>query len=238
MIVAQKKVLGTAAYIGRKMVMEEFCWSWGAMIQYTNEFMVKPGEIVHWDRNKKFGQAGARNYLAQNMMGEWLFMSDSDHQFDPDLLFRMRRVLEGNKLDVLSGLYLYDDSPKIPVMYQRVNGNLENIHMQPFKRDSELPLQLIKIDAAGAGCLMIRRSVFDRIDSELHEAPFAPIPPNGEDFSFFMRLEKLGIQAYCCPNIESKHLGISAIGLDDCESDLAVVPGVKVVAAQQGILAK
>ena len=62
---------------------------------------------------------------------------------------------------------------------------------------------------------MIRRSVIERIRDELKESPFGRIHPLGEDHSFFKRLERLGIPAYCDARIESHHLAVKPIKAED-----------------------
>jgi hypothetical protein len=77
--------------------------------------------------------------------------------------------------------------------------------------------QLIPIDSAGAGTLLIRRNVIERIGAELKEEPFSITPPYSEDNSFFSRTRKLGIQAYCTPYIESLHLRTQPLSSADYE---------------------
>jgi GT2 family glycosyltransferase len=70
---------------------------------------------------------------------------------------------------------------------------------------------LIEAGCSGAGSLLVRRRVFNRIRTELKENPFDILPPWSEDFSFFRRLHKIGIKMHCCPAIESYHLTVRSI---------------------------
>lgn len=206
-----KKPIGTVAYVGRGFIHEPFMWSWTGLIQYANEFMLKPGEFIHWMRGHGSGQFLARNHCASMMLGEWLFMLDTDHTFDPDLLERMLYVFNRDDLDVLTGLYVYKDPPHESVVYLHDGRGYQ--HVWGF--DYTTPRMTFQIDSAGAGCLLIRRRVFERIAAELREKPFNIIGDYGEDFSFFERLRKLGIKSYCCPSIQVKHLVQSEIGVED-----------------------
>jgi hypothetical protein len=65
----------------------------------------------------------------------------------------------------------------------------------------------------------VRRSVFDRIASELGEQPFERITHHGEDHSFFLRLRKLEIKAVCATKVECPHLMIHPVTLADYRSE-------------------
>jgi hypothetical protein len=77
--------------------------------------------------------------------------------------------------------------------------------------DMDFNKALIRVHCAGAGCLLVRRCVFDRIRAELHEDPFAEADPYSEDFSFFNRLRALDIKVYVAPQIRSDHLLIKPV---------------------------
>ena len=72
-----------------------------------------------------------------------------------------------------------------------------------------------EVSCVGAGCLLVRRGAFDRIREELHEQPFDIIHPWSEDFSFFVRLRKLGIKSCISPLIESYHLNTHRVTSSD-----------------------
>lgn len=226
----RNKPIGTAAYLGGvPAVLEEFCHSWSQMIQLNQEILCQPGEYVHLDRSISSYHSSARNSLAQQMLGDWLFMTDCDHAFEPDLLLRMVTVLNQAKIDVLTGVYRYRVHPYLPVIY-KWNEEAGGFSVLATM-DWEAPLQ--EIDCSGAGCLLVRRSVFQRIWSELGENPFDILHPLSEDFSFFKRLKKLGIKAYCAPQIESQHLKIKRI--TSADADLTGLSLQKVETITRGI---
>lgn len=200
----EKNIVGSVAYVGRNAVHESVLWSWVTFVQYCNEFLLQPGQIINWMRGNNSGQYMCRNYLATMMLGDWILMIDSDHTFDPDILHRMLRIFQNDDLDILTGLYQYKDPPYHLVLYKWIEDVGQYRHI--VKCEVGSPTQAFQIDCAGAGTLLVRRRVFEKIANELGEKPFDPIDQYGEDFSFFDRCRRLGIKAWCCPSIQSYHL--------------------------------
>lgn len=185
------KPIGTVAYLGGVFAIpEHFCWSWGQMVQYNTEFLCDPGKYVHYERAKASYHTFARNTLVDLIKGDWLLMLDVDHMFEPDLVARMITIFDNyHFIDVLTGLYCYKSPPYAPVLYQ-YNKKLDCF--EPIV-DWDKDVKCFEIASSGAGCLLVRRSVFDRIKKELNESPFDIIHPFSEDHSFFKRLKKLNL---------------------------------------------
>lgn len=199
--------IGTVAYMGGVMaVPEAFTWSWGQMVAWNGEVLASPGTFIHYDRASVSYHAMARNSLADRMRGDWLLMLDCDHAFEPDLCARMVHRLELHGIDVLTGIYQFKNPPHSPVLY--VDEGDGPRALGKWESDG-----LFQVHSAGAGCLMVRKGVFERIRAELGEAPFNIRPPFSEDHSFFQRLKDLNIPAYCDPRIEAHHLRVDALDL-------------------------
>lgn len=207
-----KKPIGTIAYMGGLMaVPEQFMWSYGQMIQYNADYLVEPNECVYYIRSTISFHAAARNNVVDQMKGDWLLMLDTDHVFDPDIAARMVHRMERDNLEVLTALYQHKSPPYSPVLYRHGNDAFQALgDWDKFDEQYYIP-----IGSSGAGCLMVKRSVFDRIKNKLKESPFDIIHPLGEDHSFFKRLYKLGIKAFCDPSIECHHLQVKPIALQD-----------------------
>lgn len=209
-----KKPIGTIAYMGGVMaVPEPFAWSWGQMVQYNAEYLCEPNECVHYCRATISIHSAARNSIVQQFKGDWLLMLDTDHVFDPDIAARMVFKMNKYHMDVLSGIYHYKSPPYAPVLYTWAEDGERMQILGDWERPD--PPYFIPVAAAGAGCLMVRRSVFQCIKEELKEEPFDITPPFGEDMSFFRRLKKLGIQAYCDPALECNHLRLHPVSSKD-----------------------
>ncbi len=210
------KTIGTVAYMGGvPSVYSDFCWSMIQLAQFVTE-QCRPGESVHFDRTGLSLHSAARNDLVKRMRGDWLLMLDTDHAPEPDLVWRMIDRMDTLKIDVLTGLYQYKSAPYSPVLYL---ANEEFFAPVGKWRAEGGDLSIFQVAAAGGGCLMVRKSVFDRIEAELKEEPFSIIHPFGEDMSFFKRLQKLKIPVYVDARIECPHLVTRAVTLDDYDRE-------------------
>jgi glycosyltransferase involved in cell wall biosynthesis len=211
-----KKTIGTIARMGGVMsVPDPFAWSWAQMVEFNCEYVLKENERIDYARPSFSYHSLARNELCKKIRGDWILMLDTDHQFEPDLAARMIDRMTKYDMDVLSGLYFHKYHPRPPVLY-RWNAAEKAMEIIADWDDYDGEY-FIPIDSAGAGCLMIRRRVLERIENEIGEEPFAPLDHWGEDHSFFLRLMKLGIKSYCDPSIECHHLAYEPLTLKNYE---------------------
>ncbi len=212
--------IGSCSFLGGLIAVPvEFMDSWANMVQFNTEFLAQPGEFVHYLRSTSSYHVTARNGLARSFLGEFLFTSDTDHEFQPDVLCRMWSLMKEKNIDVLTAIYRYKAPPFLPTIYAWVNNAYMVVSQMDWNAD------LVKIDCAGAGCLLVRRRVFERIWNELHEEPFDIIGKFSEDFSFFHRCMKLGIACYVAPKIYSTHLRVTGVTNDMFDpSEVVAVP--------------
>lgn len=214
-----KRALGTVGYIGSSIGLDQFYWSLIQLVQFNYEVLCPEGFYVHVDRSLASGQMNARNELVGNMQGDWLLQIDSDHEFDPDTLMRMLQYFEGQKLDVLVGCYVFKHEPFNPVLFKHVGGEYKAMIEWGTEEMPRSSIRLLPIDAAGAGALLVRRSVFDRIHKEFGQMPFSKFPPYfTDDFAFFERCRRLGIKSWAAPLIDFGHLRVQSVGLRDYDS--------------------
>ena len=206
-----RKVIGTIAFMGGiPAVLTEFCRSWGKLVQYTMEYVCEANETVYLDDARVSFHSWARNSLVDSMRGDWLFMLDTDHSYDPDILGRLLHRMDQFNLDVICGLYLFKSAPHPPVLYgwhTRKNGEAGLCLMGGWTG----PAHVVEVAGAGGGCLLVKRKVFDRIRDELHEKPFDVIGQGGEDLGFFHRLRRLEVKAYIDDRVECPHLMSKAL---------------------------
>lgn len=217
-MIEQRKCIGTISYMGGVMSLPEpFCWAWSQMRDFSRDALCGPNEYIHASRAEVSLHDSARNHLADTMRGEWLLMLDTDLDFDPDLCARLVRILNRYDLDVLTGVYCFKRPPYTPVVYYWNEESERTEIIGQFDEDFELT----EVGAAGGGCLLIRRRVFEKIKALTGERPFDRMPaPNwkgathGEDHSFFHRLRQCGIKAYCPPRVHAYHLRYEGVDPD------------------------
>lgn len=199
--------VGTIAYMGGvHSILSEWVWSWTQMLVFNGEHFGPGG--IHYDKASSSYHASARNEVSRRMKGDWLLQLDTDHQFEPDLAWRLVDTFNKHNLDVLCGFYQYRTFPHMPTIYRYLEDQLtpdgDPISRPIIGWTGDSPV--IQISAAGGGCLLVRRRVFDRIRRELHCEPFDVKHPWSEDHSFFQRLFRLGISVYCDTGVQYSHL--------------------------------
>ena len=148
----------------------------------------------------------SRNIIVQNFLADttapWLLMIDSDERLSVANFDKLIAAADMDKRPVLSALVFAaffgaDDSLRpVPTIYRNTETGLEA--MDDFEIN-----KVIRVDAAGTGCLLIHRSVLTKIRevANQHQGPkwcwFEDGPINGnwygEDLLFSKRLEQLGI---------------------------------------------
>ena len=234
-MLTRKRTIGTVGYMGGLMsIPEPFVYSWTQMIQFNQDALCQEDEQIHYTRTRYSLHSAARNDLAQNMQGDWLLQLDTDLVFDPDFCARLVRVMETYKLDIVTGVYPYKANPGVPTLYHH---NEKTQRHDPISLSSDLSdMEIFEVDSAGGGCLLVRRSVFERIVTELKQPPFEMIPPCGEDHSFFMRARKLGIKAHCAWKVQSAHLGFKEVVYQH-DPTLPMLDRYAATAARKGVLA-
>ena len=209
--------IGTVAIMsGLPAVLWEFTWSLARMVAFNSQYVCGPRQFIHYEPTRHSLHGVARNGLAKTMQGEWLLMLDTDHKFDPDLLARMLNAMNTYRADVVTALYLKKDETHRPTLWKWQGDKYAQLAGWDDK-------QVLEIGAAGAGCLLVRRSVFERIEEEMHEEPFSTSEfPGvvGEDFAFFNRLRMLGIKPIVVPWIECHHLMVKPlVAAEDYDPD-------------------
>lgn len=224
----QTRIVGTIGYMGGIMaVPEPFCWAFAQMVNFSQTALCEPGERIHLAHSRFALHDVARNEIAGKMFGDWLLMLDTDMQFEPDFAARLVNVMYRYDLDVVTGIYCFKSPPSAPVLYCH-NAELDRYEIIG---DWNRTVELFEIGAAGAGCLLIRKRALERIRDELQENPFNREGRYGEDHSFFRRLRKLGIKAYCAWKVEAGHLRFQPVGLADYQAEGRPIVGEYTVGA-------
>lgn len=171
-----------------------------AMLQKVGECAVtfEIGSLIYTSRNnigKKAIELGA----------DYVFWLDSDMTFAPDILVKMMKTLQDNKLDMLSGLYFRRAHPFSPVLFDELTIN-ENAECK-WTEYKDIPKEgLFEVGGCGFGCVLMGTDVLMSVQSTFNNM-FAPIGNVGEDLSFCFRARECGYKIYCDPAMTLGHVG-------------------------------
>lgn len=140
----------------------------------------------------------AREKIAQLFLEsecEFLFFLDSDMTFHPqtvDLLVR-------HNLQFVTAKAFKRVAPFMPCFYTRAR--YEN-----GKPELQVPIEygagLLPIEGAGLACALIRRDVFEQLESPY----FFPLPNMGEDLAFCLKLQEAGVLMYADTTVTCGHI--------------------------------
>lgn len=133
-----------------------------------------------------------RNHIADRALAEgaeWVWYVDDDQYFQPDTLQR----LLAHDVDIVSGLYLQRSSPFRPHVYHKETstGSVSTRYLS--KGDAGV----VSVDAVGAGCLLVKTTVFKALEppywrlGQIHPAEW------GDDIDFCRRVRAKGFQIWC-----------------------------------------
>jgi hypothetical protein len=144
---------------------------------------------------------------------DWLFFLDDDILPQPDVLLRML----SHNVPIVSGLYVSRLPPHSPVAYRQVRPDGEPDRYLPVGR---IASGLQEVDATGAGCLLVKREVFERMrsagvpwfqyicDTDLSRYV-------SEDIYFCEQARKLGYPILLDSKAQCGHIGRKVLTLRD-----------------------
>jgi hypothetical protein len=160
---------------------------------------------------------GAATFLASD--AEWLFWIDTDMGFAPDTLTRLLEVADPETAPVVGGLCFTNkyDSPDglngdrcfaVPTLFkwvQLTTGENGYMPILDYPRDAVVP-----VAATGSACILIHRTVFERIPEQGRWYNKLTNPTTGqvigEDLSFCHRAAAQGIPLAVHSGVRTSHL--------------------------------
>jgi len=223
------KAIGTIGRAWADTLYSNFCDSYADMRVFSEKVLCGPDEFIHSVVGSYSWHPGMRNEMVENAQGEWLFQTDTDHVFNCDVLTRLLRIMNREKVNIVSGIYQYkaQGSGHGPVAgLWTPEGRL-----QPLG-DWDRSADAIDVGAVGGGCLLVRTELFKRMRAAFKCEPFDQIGGISEDFSFCRRAVQMGERVVLCPQIESHHMTKNVLSI----RDYVAPPGtLKVVSTQGGV---
>lgn len=146
---------------------------------------------------------------------KWLLMLDSDMQLSVDGFDKLLTAAHDTERPIIAGLYFMATRGEyypgaLPLIFKGIPNSTA---FQPILDYPEN--QLIEVDSAGTGCLLIHRSVFEKIqaDASPHEGDawvwFRDMPVNGDWFSedhyFCQRARGMGFPIHAHTGVVLPH---------------------------------
>ena len=152
----------------------------------------------------------ARNLLVGWLKEDWLLMMDDDMSFPPETL---ERLLSWDK-PIVSGVYFQSRTHPIPHIYQYSEVKDGKYFYRSLKKEVAeylykhkdmlqdqpcavtLPREeaLIECDGVGGGCLLIHKSVFEKLEHPYFKCVIGQHA--GEDFYFCRNAQQAGFKIY------------------------------------------
>jgi hypothetical protein len=149
---------------------------------------------------------------ADSLKTDWLLWVDSDIVLTIESLGRLLEAGDKDSAKIVSGLYFVSNEPEkslmrpIPCAYNFIN-NMEQIeHLTNLPHD-----QVIEVDAAGMGLILMHKSIIEPIRKVTGDNfVFSEINSRanfvGEDISFFKNVKRAGIKAYLHTGAIADHI--------------------------------
>jgi hypothetical protein len=154
------------------------------------------------------------NHWYDSNKAEWLLWVDSDVVISPEIFMKLWRAKDKMFKPMVTGVYFTSDNPEEPLMipmptiykFENTEESLvsKRIHPMPVN-------QLIQVDAAGMGLILMHRSVVKRIRDKMGDVRlFAELGKGdsflGEDIYFFALCHQLEIPLWCHTGALAPHM--------------------------------
>jgi len=153
-----------------------------------DNFIIQQGAYIHENREMVAEMAQKDGYTH-------LFFVDWDMVFGP---YVPLQLLEHDK-DIVAAMYQVKVIPSRPVTLIEDGRQMLN---------EEVPKGLFKAYATGAGCMLIKMSVFDKVPRPWFSHDRSKDIIEGEDVWFCKRAREAGFDIWVDPNIPISHTGL------------------------------
>lgn len=170
------------------------------------------------------GLATARNKAVRHFLedgeADWLWWVDTDMGFGPDTVERLLEAADPKERPVVGGLCFFNRedaadgmggyrSTVVPTVYDWTNkdGQMGWAVRWQYPTDA-----VIRVGGTGAACVLIHRSVFEKLAEDTSHGSWYDRIPNtttgqliGEDLSFCLRAGALGIPIHVHTGVPTTH---------------------------------
>lgn len=181
--------------------------------------------------------AAARNTIVRRALAgaaEWVLQLDADMSFEPDLIVALLAHADATDRPIVGGLAfkVHRGGQVEPTMYRLQTEPATHLSVVSEWQDGAL----VEVDATGAACLLVHRSVYEKLDDGTHSPWFddADLAGEriGEDISFCLRARRAGFPVYVATAVEVGHVKSHAFGVGEWRrqrAELDAIPSYVVV---------
>lgn len=135
---------------------------------------------------------------------EFLWMLDSDVLPPPGIVNTLLEHMKRKDVRIVGGWYRIKQEPYLPVVYEDDGIDERGIAQYRQYDNNEVGKGLVEVDAAGAGCWMLHRSVAEA----LGKSPFH-MKEGGEDLMFCRRVRDAGFKLWIDWDLACAHAGVA-----------------------------
>lgn len=182
-------------------------------VQFHNAIRVQGNQIAR--------QRQAAFEMWNRVGTDWALWVDSDIVLTKEIVKALWDTADKIARPIVSGVYFISKQMEntlmqpLPAIFDEGSHEYEIKHIHPVPRN-----QVIKIDSAGMGLVLMHKSVIKALHEKFGENDFVFAENNesgeqfiGEDITFFRKVKAAGIQAYCNTGALVKHM--KRFALDD-----------------------
>ena len=164
--------------------------------------------FAEWDTIEGRPEDDARNAAVQRFLaGDWTHLMMIDDDITPPA--HALSMVSHDKPIVSATVFTWKDRQPLALIMKW------DEEKQGFKQDTEAIARinsgerLIKVDASGTGCFVVKRQVYENLVSNWFRFQYNDQGrlTMGEDFSFYRRLSEIGYSVYVDGKVVCGHIG-------------------------------
>ncbi len=165
---------------------------WDDVVAASSTYLPDARNIVH-------------NQYLSDSKAEFLFMLDSDVLPPPDIIGKLMGHIKRRKdIRMVGGWYKIKQEPYNPVVYHEDGLDALGIMQYAQYSANEVGKRLEKVDAAGAGCWMMHRSVAEALGPKPYD-----MAEGGEDLLLCRKVRELGFDLFIDWRLACAHAGVA-----------------------------
>lgn len=201
-------------------------------IEWANRFRMLqfPNYTYAFNSNQPYDtsrEQATRGLLEHGV--KYIFMLDTDVLPPINAVPVMIEWMEKINLPVLSGLYWAKKPEIMPAAWINITGKSDQFAFAPLDVAKYADKQtIVPVDVCGAGCLLVRRDVFEKLDKSDPEKPYflwglgrKGLPQISEDFYFCMRcVNELKIKPHVALPVKCGHIATCTRRSEDGQFEL------------------